>query len=222
MTQAHDPDQQIAERYFLGELTDAEAEAFEAHYFECPGCAEYVVEEQMLFDAGRAVAREQKPEPVPAPVAVPAARPLPAAWRWRQWVPAAAAAMLLFTNGLTFVMRSPVGQQVSIQRVEPKTVKFSLNRAETDALTFKVGEVILFEVVIPEKASEGDQAGIRNAETNELMASAITLTQADIEDEGPFLLQPRALPAGRYQVVIERVDGNRRTRIATQPFEVRR
>ena len=30
------------ERYFLGELSGAEAEDFEAHYFDCPECAEEV------------------------------------------------------------------------------------------------------------------------------------------------------------------------------------
>jgi anti-sigma factor RsiW len=31
-----------AERYVLGEMEENEAEAFEAHMFSCPDCAEYV------------------------------------------------------------------------------------------------------------------------------------------------------------------------------------
>lgn len=33
-------DNKTPERYMLGELTDAEGDAYEEHYFECPECAE--------------------------------------------------------------------------------------------------------------------------------------------------------------------------------------
>jgi len=33
-------EQNLTERYLLGELEDADATAFEAHFFECPFCAE--------------------------------------------------------------------------------------------------------------------------------------------------------------------------------------
>jgi len=217
MEQAHDPDQQIAERYFLGELDDAQAEAFEAHYFECSTCAQSVVETQMLFDGGRQVVH---PDPKPVPLPVPAPTPLPLPWTWQQWAPLAAAAMLAVVVGLQ-IIPPPSQQQPVVHNPEPRRVEFSLNRAEvTKGLTFASGEPIFLLVTVPQEASVGDEAVIRNTETQELIPPATRLTLE--KTEGPFFLQPDALPAGRYEVVIERADGNRRTRIATQSFEVRR
>lgn len=217
MEQAHDPEQQIAERYFLGELDDAQAEAFEAHYFECARCAEYVTETQMMFDAGREVLRT---DPTPAPVPVPVPPPAPLPWRWQQWAPLAAAATLAVVVGIQNIP-GPSQQQAKVYNPEPRTVEFSLNRAEvTKDLTFSAGEPILISIIAPQEASVGDEVVIRNAETRELIPPATKLTLE--KTDGPFFLQPDELPAGRYEVVIERADGNRRTRIATKPFEVRR
>ena len=215
MEQAHDPDQQLAERYFLGQLTDAEAEAFEAHYFDCARCAAYVREEQMLLEGLREVARRKQV----APAQVVDFRERKKA-RF-QWMPAAAAAMLVTAIGLT-VMRGPAAVEAPhVYSPDPRKVEFSLNRTKvTPDLTFKTGEPIMLEVYAPQDASEGDEAVIRNAETQELIPPAKTLTEEHLEDS--FFLLPRALPAGRYEVVIERADGNRRARIATKPFEVRR
>ena len=216
MEQAHDPDQQLAERYFLGQLTDAEAEAFEAHYFDCARCAAYVREEQMLLDGLREVARRKKV----APAQVVDFRERTKA-RF-QWMPAAAAAMLVTAIGLTVIpLRRATVEAPHVYSPDPRKVEFSLNRTKvTPELTFKAGEPIMLEVYAPQDASEGDEAVIRNAETQELIPPATTLTQDHLEDA--FFLLPRALPAGRYEVVIERADGNRRARIATKPFEVRR
>jgi hypothetical protein len=43
-----------AERYLLEEMSEAEREEFEAHYFECPTCAESVRTGAALADAARA------------------------------------------------------------------------------------------------------------------------------------------------------------------------
>ncbi|HYK00208.1 MAG TPA: zf-HC2 domain-containing protein [Thermoanaerobaculia bacterium] len=215
--QAHDPEQQIAERYFLGELDDAQAEAFEAHYFECASCAEYVVETQMLLDGGRQVVYGPAPKPAPQPAPDPLPAPLP--WRPRQWMQLAAAAILAVVL-LQAIPRTPE-QQPGVSSPESQKVEFSLNRAEvTNALTFQAGDPILFEVLVPQEASVGDEVVIRHAETQKLIPPAIKLTPE--QSESPFFLVPSALPAGRYEVAIERADGNRRTRIATQSFEVRR
>ncbi len=213
MEQAHDPDQQLAERYFLGELTDTEAEAYEAHYFDCAGCAEYVREVQILFDSGRDAAdrnRQVKPAPV--------ANFNEARRRRRLWMSAAAAAMVVLAVLVPVTRPKPRPFVYSPNQVE---MEFSSSRAEVEeAPVFRVGESISLSVIAAPEASEGDWAVIRDADTRDLIPGGKKLTQADID--GPFVLQPSALPAGRYEVVIERADGNRRTRIAATPFEVRR
>ncbi len=48
-------DLHASERYFLGELSEGESEAFEAHFFECSECAEDVRTHAVLADNAKAV-----------------------------------------------------------------------------------------------------------------------------------------------------------------------
>ena len=50
------------ERYLLGETSAEERAEFEAHYFECPECADHVLKGSIFFDNARAVIREEKME----------------------------------------------------------------------------------------------------------------------------------------------------------------
>jgi hypothetical protein len=217
MEQAHDPEQKIAERYFLGELTDAEAEAFEAHYFECPPCAEYVVEEQMLLDSGRAVAREQKvaPAAVPAPVVDLNERRR----RRFQWMPAAAAAaMLVIALGLPMMP----GSGTSVALGEPHDFLMSANRAEAEpAMVLPPAPVLILHVeAVPEEKFAKYELYARNSVTDEVVDHRLRLVEAHFQTAIPFVL--RDLPVGTYEVVIEgvREDGKRST-ITTKAFEVR-
>ena len=49
------------ERYLLGEMTEAERFAFEAHYFECQDCADEVVTGEQLAAGSRAVFAAEPP-----------------------------------------------------------------------------------------------------------------------------------------------------------------
>ena len=77
------------ERYLLGELSAAEADAFEEHYFDCAECADDLRVGVQVMSGGRGLAREagrQTVAPV-VPIAERRAR--------RSWVPAVAAAALV-------------------------------------------------------------------------------------------------------------------------------
>lgn len=52
-------DLHASERYFLGELSDSESEAFEAHFFECVHCAEDVRATAAFADNSKAVFLER-------------------------------------------------------------------------------------------------------------------------------------------------------------------
>lgn len=54
---------QYADRYLLKELSPADAEEFEGHYFECEECASAVERGDIFIANARAVLRESKPEP---------------------------------------------------------------------------------------------------------------------------------------------------------------
>jgi|GEM_PF-1116444 len=53
-----------AQRYMLGEMTPAEREQFESHYFACPQCAEEVVETAAFVDNLKAVLKAEAAEAV--------------------------------------------------------------------------------------------------------------------------------------------------------------
>jgi len=95
---------QAAERYAARELTPAQRDAFEEHFFDCPECADSVRFELAFAANVRAVSREPRAEPrrVPAGAAFPE--------KWREWLrarPAMAfslAANLALAAGLGYVL----------------------------------------------------------------------------------------------------------------------
>jgi len=78
------------ERYLLGELSAAEADAFEEHYFDCAECADDLRVGVQVMSGGRSLAREAQRETL-AP-AVPIAQHRA---RRARWFPAVAAAALM-------------------------------------------------------------------------------------------------------------------------------
>jgi hypothetical protein len=104
---------QAAERYVAHELSPAEQEAFEEHFFDCPKCADEVRFEMTFAANARAALREPRLAPSPAQ-------------RWAEWVrrlaslrPAPAlgfsfAANLALAAGLGYLLlsggRQPVAQ----------------------------------------------------------------------------------------------------------------
>jgi FAD/FMN-containing dehydrogenase len=210
MEQAHNPDLKIAERYFLGELTNDEAEAYEAHYFECPSCAEYVREELALIRSVQAM-RDQEPRPAAAVVVPIESR------RRRAWLPpAAAAAMLVVGMGIPALI--PPGPDV--YDVPPTRIQFSLDRAAAPPpRIFHKGKPITLDVEIPPADFPRFVVSIRD-EANDLVGKEVKRTSEQTAE--PVFLVLSALPAGTYNVVIEgvREDGNRFL-VARTPIEVR-
>lgn len=228
MEKAHKPDEQLAERYFLGELTDDEAEAYEAHYFDCPRCAEYVAEELAMLESGRAVALEQKRT---APVADFAA----ARKRKREWLPLAAAAALVLVIGAPTVLRreppqrqaptvlrqqTTPGMVISLKTDNP-ALQFSADRGPTaKRRSFRAGGSIAFNVEPSETDAPYVELSIRDAASKAVVIPPQRLTQEERANDFQWLPDP--LPAGSYELVIESVreDGNRST-ISSEQFEVR-
>lgn len=220
MENAHDPQFQLAERYFLGELTDDEAESFEAHYFECQRCAEYVVEEMAMLESGRHVAAAL---PAPQRNSAPAANVTPIADkrpRHRSWLPAAAAAILVLAVGAPLLMRNRATPTVEF--VEPQLLQFSADRSSDAAPpTFAVGAPIMIdaEIALPPGFSRFELT-VRDTATGAIIDRLLTLTPERAEATVPLLLSN--LSAGSYEVVIEGVrEDGKRSPVGSKPFEVR-
>ena len=58
----------MTERYLLGELSPAQKDAFEEHFFSCGECAEAVAQGAYFVDNARAALAEQRPAAVPPAV----------------------------------------------------------------------------------------------------------------------------------------------------------
>ena len=92
-----------AEKYLLGELTGAQRQEYEEHYFDCAACAEELKATVTFLESAKQVAREEAAEPADSKQFVPAKG------GWLAWLrPAFAvpvfAALLLFIgyqNGIT-------------------------------------------------------------------------------------------------------------------------
>ena len=117
MTHEQAIDTMAAERYWLGEMTEAEQQAFEAHYFECAECAEGVRADLRMTDGVRAAAAEARTAS-PAP-------PARIASRWKtSYIPLAAAAVLALVVGYQSLVVIPgLRTQLSPRGLYPVTLR---------------------------------------------------------------------------------------------------
>src|ERR1035441_91851 len=98
-----------AERYAAHELSPAEQDAFEGHFFDCEECADEFLFELTFTANVRAVSREQRAERHPAPEP-------PSATFWEKWRdrlrlrPA-----LAFSLAANFVLAAGVGYEIGTE-----------------------------------------------------------------------------------------------------------
>lgn len=145
-----------SERYLLDEMSDQEREAFEAHYFECPDCADDVTIGARLKDGVQA-GLLQSPVAVPGPARVatftPAqktATPVPPPAVRQPWyrsagLPWAVAATLALMVGYQ-AQRGPDGRpggdQARVETLSPVLLR-PASRGATPALSLTTGHVAL-------------------------------------------------------------------------------
>jgi hypothetical protein len=213
--------EQLAERYFLGELSDAEAEAFEEHYFDCVRCAAYVREELALLESGRDVARAALAEKAAAAARPENANVVSIKLRRRTpvWIPAAAAAVLVVAIAAPLLLRERRPASVEIARTV--SVRFDGERGAVDArpLSFPTGKLNLLDVDVPENDYPNVQIGVREMKSKKLVDAWRHVS--DEERSEPVLLQLRDLPAGSYEVAVEGIGADgKRAPLAAKTFEV--
>jgi len=203
----HEAEQSHAvERYLLNEMSDEERDGFEGHYFDCPACAEDVVEGERLMASGRAVASE-----TPVPLPFRARRP------WLEWIPAVAAAALLLMNGL-FLMPLRSGA-VSSELVGTGDAAVGINRSASEPpIHLRAGmRNVLVVDLEPNPELAGYEFHLRDAAGKEVVNQAVSAK--DIQAGVNPLL--RSLPAGSYVLAIHGVrEGNRSVVIATHEVRV--
>jgi hypothetical protein len=193
-----------AARYFLDELSEAERDAFEEHYFDCSVCAATVRVGAML--AGAAVL----PEPLPAPIPFPVKKRALAHWFFH----AAAAMVVVVLGGKMYVDNQPHAELIRQESIStaPRGPNDVYKLAEDEALALS------FDVP-PGSDYQTYEIGVRTAAGKTIDTKTIS---AETAKKNQSLLL-RKLPAGSYELVIEgvREDGNRAP-VARRGFTVQR
>lgn len=214
MEHEHAVESQLAEQYLLGELSDADAEAFEAHYFDCRVCAADVRDGLRLLDGGRELARRDT------------ARVVPIAGRRRQrWLQAAAAVVVL-VGATSIAVVAGRDAAPSMEVAQPLSLLMSEARGAdasdvvANEVTLRPDEPLVIYVDIPADASYPQyELRVRGGGSGDLASTRVSAEQA--RNTVNVLL--RDLQPGTYEVVVEGVgDSGRRTAVATDQFTVRR
>lgn len=197
-----------AERYHLGEMGEAERDAFEAHYFECAPCAEAVHLGALLQDAAHrgwtapAAAPASTTDSVPAPrAAAPPLRftPRPSRWYASPVLPWAIAATLAIAAGYQS-LRPGSGPSSSLQALSPVTLRATARGAESTVRIPAEGGVTFALDVDAQDA--GTLAYELHGPGDRVVAQGQTAAPAG--GAPLLLLVPRSslLPAGTYRIVV--------------------
>ncbi|HYK00892.1 MAG TPA: hypothetical protein VE974_03995 [Thermoanaerobaculia bacterium] len=182
-----------AERYMLGQMTDAERETFEEHYFDCRFCVEDIKGIDVM---SRAVRQQPKQQPVRK-------------WRPMTVAPWAVAASLAGALALQpIVMRTaPVIPLAEVEYVSPVPLK-QVTRSVAAPTKLPAGRRITqYLEIVHDPLYTLYRWELRADEAKSLGSG--TVTPDKTADPIPIGLGP--LPAGLYELVVEgvRKDGNR-------------
>jgi hypothetical protein len=205
------------ERYFLGELTGADREGFEEHFFTCPECAEDIRTLTVFSANAKAVFREEA-TPVSVPVgAFLSSRAL--------WLSAALNVALLSGMGYTLLKFAP---QVKRELAEARAPQFvqdvpvlGVSRGDTAIreiasttrrIVFSFYLLEQFQNIAYELKDESGSAGPR-----------VILPAPPKEDssESHFSISTEGLKPGAYEIEFWGVNGAGATPIGQSKFKIK-
>lgn len=202
------------DRYLLGELSAAEADAFEEHYFDCAECADELRVGMRFMNGGRGIAREET-----APEEAKVVRIDERGSRRTAWLPAAVAAALVLAVGAPLLMKQ---QPAGAPELGPTNrVSFILAGARDGAAesVMKAGEpaVLTFDVP-PEPGYPRYEARVHRPDGSALT----TRFTPDLSSDSPTELTVDGLAAGSHELEVVGIDAaGRATEIARYSFTVR-
>lgn len=202
------------DRYLLGDLSAAEADAFEEHYFDCADCAEELRIGMRFMNGGRDLAREAA-EPQTAPVVRIDERRT----RRKTWLPAAIAAALVLALATPLLLRNRAASGPTFEVASQQSFLLADSRGEADVPTLNGNApIVLWADVPPEPAYARYEAHLAQPDGAVLK---LPFTPDPNGDATPLTV--RGLAAGRHQLVIAGFDAaGKSTEIARHPFVVRR
>ncbi len=206
-----------ADRYLLGELSAAEADAFEEHFFDCTECADDLRIGVQVLHGGRKLARETR-----APEAAPAAPVVSLAERRTRrasWVPAAVAAALVLAISTPLLMRQRAQSGPAFEVASQHSFLLAESRGAGDVPTLNGNApIVLWADVPPQPAYARYEARLQRPG-----GPVLTLPFTPDPDGEPTPLTVRGLDAGSHELAIVGIDAaGGQTEIARHRFIVRR
>jgi hypothetical protein len=182
-----------AERYILGQLSAAEADSYEEHFFDCRECAEEVRMGAAFLEGGRKLARQEREAPV---VSIAEHRE-----RRRPWLPAAVAALLILGISAPLLVRQmrETGPSFDIPAVH--TLQSGTRAAGEPVQEVAPGDILYVDVVA-EPSYGRYELRVTDAGGKHVLTRAVTPEQT--RDSLPLVL--RGWDAGTYELVIVGVD----------------
>ena len=195
---------QVVERYFLGELSQAERDAFEDHYFSCEICAADVRETSLFVDNARALCREERLAALAASQAGSSRR---RAGRWLAWltpqtaIPALAAVALVCVVSYQNAVTIPTLQ--APRSIAPAIIFDGATRAAVKRI--HEGESLRFQFLC--EVPEGKARVM--ADLVDASGRAVRSGVVDVPAKNePFdVYFPGMLHSGRYRLVLRAADG---------------
>lgn len=208
------------ERYLLGELTEEECSAFEAHFFDCPECARDV-RAASVFLEGAATAPGLHPAPAWREALGRLRRALtdaPAAWRLRP-LPAAAFAVLFSIAGYGGYQALVVVPRLRLELARadaPQTVPWqflSVSRSERPVVNLPADSHRLGLTLSRSSPREYPFYRCEVLDANGRLLESAVIPAPPSGDELHLLLPARRLQPGRTVVVL----AGRETKDAAEP-----
>ena len=211
---------QATERYLLDDLSAAEADAFEEHYFDCAECADDLRLGVQVMNGGRSLAREAR-APSEAPVAnAPVVSLAEHRARRASWIPAVAAAALVLAVTAPVILKQQRDARAPVFEVASQESFLNVeSRGANDVRTIDGSRPNVLWVDVPsEPVYPRYEARIQQPD------GAVLARPFTPDPEGkPTALTVRGLAAGPHELVIVGIDqGGQQTGITRQRFNVRR
>jgi hypothetical protein len=199
---------QAAEKYLMGELSNAQRDEYEEHYFDCPSCAEELKATVAFMESAKQVAHHENLQPVrPAPErAAQTERPGFFAWlRPAFAIPVFAA--LLFFIGYQNAITIPRLKQSEAHAVTASTYKpFSLPALGTRAegtpfrVSVRANEAFTLDVDMPGNSSDGYLCQVRDQSGRVYLSQPISSEAA--KDSVHLLFPGGSMSAGSYTLLV--------------------
>lgn len=206
-------DSMAVERYVLGEMTAADRQAFEGHYFNCPECLEAITFASDFLEAGHEYVVEPKQEPAKVQTFVWHKRLFSTSW-WFSPVPAFASAVFLSLFGLSIYQGIELAQ-VKKTLHTPSVVAASVflppsARGGSDAtgadlrtVTVERNRAFALDLDLPQHDQYSSYEGEIISQSGSAGIAGFSLPTDHLNQASRFELAiPPTLPEGAYQFII--------------------